>query len=157
MILFVIILILDQHMLQTLEKEGLTSFFIIISEILIKHPLLLLFSCLQVTKLSGGCGFNFGRRCKFFHYAFIPTQLFEIVHTVPQLWLRTSPVHSLVFLHNKDIFCQFGSFLVNSGHFQLTSIVSTTFLLVELVAIKHGCHIVSCLYQQPQGGYASNI
>ena len=43
-------------------------------------------------------------------------------------------------LHNKDIFCYFGSFLVDSGHFQLSNSTSTTFLLVELVVIKHGRH-----------------
>ena len=53
---------------------------------------------------------------------------------VGRLWLRTSPVHSIVFfLHNKDILCYFGPFLVDSGHYQLTSTTSTTFLLVELV------------------------
>ena len=66
------------------------------------------------------------------------------------LWLGTSPVHSLVFFHNRDIFCYFGSFLVDSGRFQLTSIIST-FLLEELVVIKHGRHVVSCSYRQPRG------
>ena len=61
-------------------------------------------------------------------------------------------VHSY-FLHDKEIFCHFGSFLVNSCHFYLTSSVSA-FLLVELVVIKHGSvrYVVSCTYQQPQGG-----
>ena len=68
------------------------------------------------------------------------------------LWLGTSPVHSSVFLHNKEIFCYFGSCLVNSGRFQFTRTVSTTFLLVELVVIKHGRHVVSCSYRQPRGG-----
>ena len=57
---------------------------------------------------------------------------------------------SFIFL-NKDIFFYFGSFLVDSGYFQLTSTISTTFLLVKLVVIKHGHHIVSCLHRQPQG------
>ena len=34
------------------------------------------------------------------------------------LWLGTSPVHSLVFFLHRDIFCYFGSFLVDTGHFQ---------------------------------------
>ena len=62
------------------------------------------------------------------------------------------PCSLVFFLHNKDIFCCFGSFLVDSGRFQLTSSTSTTFLLVELVVIKHGRHVVSCLYRQPRGG-----
>ena len=68
------------------------------------------------------------------------------------------------FLHNKDIICHLSSLLLNSGHFQLTSTLSTTILLVELMAIKHGRHIASCSYWQPRGGcfscsglrYASN-
>ena len=52
------------------------------------------------------------------------------------LWLGTSPVHSSVLLHNKDIFCNFSSLLVNLGHFQLTSTISTTVLLVQLVVIN---------------------
>ena len=44
------------------------------------------------------------------------------------------------FLHNEDINCYFGSLLVDSRRFQLTNTTSTTFLLVELVAIKHGHH-----------------
>ena len=62
--------------------------------------------------------------------------------------LGTSPVHSF-FFHNKDTFCYFGLFLVDSGRFQLTSTTSTTFLLVELLVIEHGHHVVSCSYQQP--------
>ena len=49
------------------------------------------------------------------------------------------------FLHKKGIFCYFGSFLVNSGHFQLNSIISTKFLQVELVVIKHGCNVPSLM------------
>ena len=64
------------------------------------------------------------------------------------LWLRTSPVHSQVVLHNKDIICYFGSLLVNSGRFQLASTIPTTILLVELVYIKHGCHIAARSYWQ---------
>ena len=71
-----------------------------------------------------------------------------------QLWFGTPPIHSLVCLHN-DIIHSFGSFLNNSGHFWLTSNVSTTFLLVELVVIKNGHHVVSCSYQQPRGGWRS--
>ena len=79
------------------------------------------------------------------------------------------PCSFIIFLHNKDIIYYFGSLLVNSGRFQLTSTISTTFLLEEFVVIKHGCHVVSCLYWQPQGcvflflaqpkglHYASNI
>ena len=65
------------------------------------------------------------------------------------LWLGTSPVHSLVIVHNKGIICHFSSLLVNSGCFQLTSTISLTVLLVELMAIKHGQHVVSCSYWQP--------
>ena len=60
------------------------------------------------------------------------------------------------FLHNKDIFCYFGSFLVYSGRFQLASTISTTFLLVDLMVIKHGHHIISCSYWQPWGGCFSD-
>ena len=52
-------------------------------------------------------------------------------------------LHSLTFtivLHN-DIICYFSSFLFNSGRFQLTSTLSTTVLPVELMAIKHDCHM----------------
>ena len=38
------------------------------------------------------------------------------------------------------------------GHFQFTSIISTTVSLVELVVVKHGCHIILCSYWQHQGG-----
>ena len=63
-------------------------------------------------------------------------------------WYEWEPstVHQLVFLHNKVIFWYFCSALVNSGPFQLTSTVSSTALLVELMAIKHGHHIASCLH-----------
>ena len=64
------------------------------------------------------------------------------------LWLGTSPVHSLLFLHNKDIFCYIGSFLVDSGGFQLNCTTPTTFLLLELVVIKRGHHVVSFSYWQ---------
>ena len=47
-------------------------------------------------------------------------------------------VHVLVFLHNKDILSYFSSLLADSVHFQLTSTISTTVLLVELMMIKHG-------------------
>ena len=72
------------------------------------------------------------------------------------------PLFISFFLHNQDMFCYFGSFLVDSGRFQLTSTTFTIFLLVELVVIKHGHHLVSFSYQQPQGGCfsyscASNI
>lgn len=63
---------------------------------------------------------------------------------------RNIPVRSLVCLRNKDIFSYFGSFPVDSGCFQLTSTTSTTFLPVELVVVKHGCHLFSCLYRQPR-------
>ena len=63
-----------------------------------------------------------------------------------------TPSSFISFLHNKDIFCYFGSFLVDSDRFQLTSTTSTKFLVVELVVIKHGHHVVSCSYWQPQGG-----
>ena len=58
------------------------------------------------------------------------------------------------FLHNKNIICHFSSLLVKSGHFQLTSTLSTTVLLVELMVIKHhhGYHVVLCSYWQPWGG-----
>ena len=56
------------------------------------------------------------------------------------------------FLYNKDIFCYFGSFLVDYGCFQLTSTTSTTFLLLEMVVIKHGCQVVSCSHQQTREG-----
>ena len=56
------------------------------------------------------------------------------------------------FLHDKDIFCYFGSFSVNSGHLKSTSTTSTQFLLMELVVVKHGRHVVSCSYWQPRGG-----
>ena len=72
-----------------------------------------------------------------------------------ELWLGTSPIHSSVVLHNKDIICHFSSFLVNSGPFWLTSTLSITVLLVLLMAIKHGCHVVSCSYWQPRGGCLS--
>ena len=62
------------------------------------------------------------------------------------------PCSFISFFHNKGIFCYFCSFLVDSGHFQLTSTTSTTFLLVELVGIEHGHYIVSCSYRQPRGG-----
>ena len=62
-----------------------------------------------------------------------------------------SPLHPVVFLHNKEMFCYFSSFLVNAGHFQLASNISTTSLLVELVAITHGYHILSCYYWKPWG------
>ena len=38
------------------------------------------------------------------------------------------------------------SLLVNLGRFWFTSTTSTTILLVELIATKHGHHIVSCLH-----------
>ena len=60
--------------------------------------------------------------------------------------------HPLVIhyiLHYKDIICYFGSLMVNSGHFQLTSTVSTIFVLVELVVISHGCLVVSSSHPQP--------
>ena len=64
---------------------------------------------------------------------------------------RSIPCSFISFLHNRDIFCCFGSFLADSDRFQLTSTTST-FSLVELVVIKHGCNVVSCSYRQPQGG-----
>ena len=68
------------------------------------------------------------------------------------LWLGTTPVHSLVFgIISAYIICCFSSLLVNSGHFHFTSTLST-FLLVQLAVIKHGCHKVSCSYWQPQEG-----
>ena len=36
--------------------------------------------------------------------------------------------------------------LVDSGRFQLTKNISTTFLLVELMVIKHGYHVVTSSY-----------
>ena len=48
--------------------------------------------------------------------------------------------------------CYFSSQLVNSGCFQFTSTIPTTVLMVELVVIKHGHHVFSCSYWQPQGG-----
>ena len=52
---------------------------------------------------------------------------------------RSLLIHQF-FMHNKDIFCYFGSFLVYSGLFQLTSLYIYDILLVDLVVIKHGCH-----------------
>ena len=54
---------------------------------------------------------------------------------------RNIPCSFISFLHNKDIFCYFSSFLVDSGRFHLTSTASTAFLIVELVVIKHGRHM----------------
>ena len=59
------------------------------------------------------------------------------------------------FLQNKNTIYHFSSLLVNSCHFQLTSTLSSTVLLVELMAIKPGCHVVSCSYWQPWGWYFS--
>ena len=55
-----------------------------------------------------------------------------------------------------DIFgitCIFSS--LDPGCFQFTSTISTTVSLVELVVIKHGCHIILCSYWQHQGGFFS--
>ena len=73
-----------------------------------------------------------------------------------RLWHGMSPVHLLVFLHHKDIICYLSSLLAKSLHFQLKSTVSTTFLLVKLMVIKHGRHVVSCLYWQPRGPTGKN-
>ena len=71
---------------------------------------------------------------------------------------------SFIFLHKKDIICHFSSWLVKAGRFQLTSILSTTVLLVELMAIKHGRHVSFMLVLATSRGgfpfglpYASNI
>ena len=61
------------------------------------------------------------------------------------------PVHSLVSLHNKDIICHFSSLLVNSGHFQLSSTLSITALLMELMAIKHGHHSFMLILETLRG------
>ena len=53
------------------------------------------------------------------------------------------PCLFISLLHNKDIICYFTSLLVSSGHFQFTSTISVTVLLVELVTIKHGHHVCS--------------
>ena len=41
---------------------------------------------------------------------------------------RSSPLHSSGFLHSKEIFCHFGSLLVNFGHLQLTTIIIKLYL-----------------------------
>ena len=43
------------------------------------------------------------------------------------------------FVYNLDILWYFSSLLINSGHYQLTSTISTITLLVKNVMIKHGC------------------
>lgn len=57
---------------------------------------------------------------------------------------------SFVILHSKEIFCYFGSLLVNFGCLKFTSTIITITLLVEIVMI-HGHHIVSSLYGWPWG------
>ena len=84
------------------------------------------------------------RQFHFIHYN-VFAKLLVMAQDIPCSFISS-------FLHNKDI-CYFGSFLVDLGRFQLTSTITTTFLLVELVVIKHGHHLVSCSYQQPWGGY----
>ena len=55
-------------------------------------------------------------------------------------------------MSDKGIICYFSLLLVNQDHFQLTSTVSRTLLLVELMVIKHGHHIVASSYWRPRGG-----
>ena len=42
-----------------------------------------------------------------------------------------------IYLYNKDI-CYFSSLLANLDHFLLTSTISATVLLLEVVVIRHG-------------------
>ena len=74
------------------------------------------------------------------------------------------PSSPITFLHNKYIISHFSSLLVTSGCFQLTNTTSTTPRLhVQLMVIKHGCHVVSTsmgmfflFLVQPEGSLKKN-
>ena len=67
-----------------------------------------------------------------------------------RLLLGTSPLHCVVcFLHNMVIFCYFGSFLVDSGRFQLTS---TNVFTSGTGGDQTWPPRSLCSYRQPRGG-----
>ena len=69
-----------------------------------------------------------------------------------RLWCGTSVVHSLVFfciIRTYSIILVYTSLLLNLSCCQLTSTISTTVLLLEVVVIRHGHHVVPCSSWQP--------
>ena len=96
---------------------------------------------LGLNKMSWWLWFNFRHMLGLWLQIHIPGMGYGLKH----------PLFFHYFLHDKDIIHYLISLLVNSGCFQLTSTVSTTVLVVELMAIKHGHCIVSCSDWQPLG------